>query len=318
MTIPNVKHILGDALHAAVEFALKEAFPSAGSSVSEAHVAAYAYLVWKNLSDNDAMKILGVPKPDQTVIDQLFAATYVQAPPDGFTYYVADAKHSRVIEPTHSFTGHLPLVRVPLALTDAQASVITTAIGTVEPADHLFQSVEQLSFKYASELGYTPARADVVTPARSHGSRFSAIALYLGYKNVADVEPSFYVLESGTATGTANMAFVSLDMKPIPARKKWYSPTPFTGPNAHYTGDLQTSGDEIVKLHVEAFSDVMVHEVTVDVTYKRCPPVYVWPALLTVQAAGRVGAISVKMGKLNLEDLFAPIGFALDWDQPLK
>lgn len=318
MNIPNVRHIIGDALHTAIEFAIKEAFPSAGSSVSDAHVAAYVYLIWQNLSEGDALKILGVPKLDQSEIDKLFMATYVQTQPDSFTYYMADAKHSRVIEPTHSFTGHLPLVRVPMAETDAQASVITTAIGTVEPVDHLFQSVQQVSSKYSSELGYSPSRVDVVTPARSHGSRFSAIALYLGYKDVSDVAPSFYVLESGTATGTANIAFLSPDMKPIPARKKWYSPTPFTGPNAHYTGDLQLVGDEVTTLHVEAFSDAMVHEVTVDVTYKRCPPVYIWPALLTVQAASRVGAISVKMGKLNLEDLFAPIGFKLDWDQPLK
>lgn len=312
----TVKDIVGDVVHATIASQLKQAFPDPRSVVDDKHVDAYVIYVWQNMADDASKQILGVDKPAQSVIDGIVNSLYVSMAPDGFKYYVANAKHSRVVDPgRHSFTAHLPLVRVPLAVTDAIACVIKTAIGDVDPADHLLQSVQQVAHKYAQTLGYSPVRVDLITPARSGGTRFGAIALYLGYRASADTAPSFYVLESGTATGASCMLFISPDMSPIPARKKWYAPTPFTDENAHYTGELDMNGDEPAVLHVHAFSDTMVNEVNVDVTYQQSPPTYIWPALLTAQAAARVGAISVKKGMFMFETLFAPLGFALPWDQ---
>lgn len=313
--ITTVKGIVGDATHAALASELRKAFPDVSSVIDDKHVDALILHVWNNVDDTTSQKFLGVSKPDPFVISDLQNALYVQEPPDGKRYYVANAKHARLVNPTHSFTAHLPLVRVALADTDATAKTVQTAIGIVDWKDHLLQSVEQVANKYSGLLGYSPVRADVITPARSGGTRFGAIALYLGYKDASDTSPSFYVLESGTATGSSCMLFISPDMKPIPARKKWYQPTPFTDAEAHYTGDLIMNGDEPDVLHVHTFSDTMVPEVNVDVQYQQTPPTYIWPALLTAQAAARVGFISTKRGETMFETLFAGIGAVLPWDE---
>lgn len=311
----TVEDIIGLATHAAIKEQIQKAFPDSRNHIDDKHVDALVLQLWQHTDDATAQKLLGVPKPDPFVITELQNALYVQEPPDGKKYYVANSKHSRITNPTHSFTAHLPLVRVPLAFADADAKDVQTAIGSVDLADHLLASVQQCSQKYEQLLGYEPARVDLITPARSSGTRFGAIAVYLGYKNKGDVAPSFFILESGTAGGAACMLFISPDMSPIPARKKWYQPTPFTDGGAHYTCEFVMNGDEPDMLHVHTFSDTMVPEVNVDVQYQSTPPTSIWPALLTAQAAGRVGYIASKRGEFMFESILAPLGALLPWDQ---
>lgn len=310
----DIKTIIGDATFSKIADHLKLAFPDPKVTVSDHHVNAFALYIWQKFDDAMSQLILGVPRPSQAEIDQLTAAISVVMPSDGRKYYVAAATHSRVINPHHKFTAYLPLVRVSLAATDKEAVTIHTSIGDIIPQDQLLPSVEQVSFKYQSLLGYTPARVDLIAPARAAGARFSAIAVYIGYRNADDTAPSFYILESGTATGEVMMNFISPDMGVIPPRKKWYEPTPFTTAEEYYTGQFIMNGDEPAALHVKALdTDQTTVKVTVDVVYEASEPRMIFPALLTAEAAARVGAIGVKMGKVIFEDLFAPIGYALPW-----
>src|ERR1700691_4109899 len=96
----------------------------------------------------------------------------------------------------------LPMVRValPEALSAGNA-VIATEIGDVDLSlDHLLGSIDLIDAKYGSAeyLGRRPARVDLVTPARDAKWRFGAIAVYLGYRQKEDRQPSFYILEAGT------------------------------------------------------------------------------------------------------------------------
>lgn len=310
----TIKTIIGDVIYNKIADHLKQAFPDSRVTIADHHVNAVALYIWQKLDDAMCQQLLGCPKPPQAQIDQFTADVSVVMPNDGKSYYVAAATHSRVTNPHHSFTAYLPLVRVTLAKTDQEAVTINTSIGDVIPQDHLLPSVEQVTFKYQSELGYVPGKIELLTPARAGGARFSAIGVYIGYRNETDTTPSFYILESGTASGEMMMTFFSPDMSVIPPRKKWYAPTPFTKPEEYYTGQFIMNGSEPSELHVKALdTDQTTVKVTVDVVYEKSAPLMIYPALLTAEAAARVGAISVKKGELIFETLFAPIGFALPW-----
>jgi len=311
----TVKELVGQTVYDQVAAKLQKAFPDPRVVIAPEHIDGFILNTWNNFDDENCQKILTLPRPAQAEIDALNAALPKAGPQDNFVYYVAVAKHSRVSNPHHSFTAHLPLVKVTVAKTDAEATTITTAIGDVKPEDHLLQSIEQLAFKYDEDLGYVPARVDLITPARLGDSRFGAIAVYLGFKNEDDEKPSFYILEAGTATGLALMLFISPDMGPISHKKKWYQPTPFTSPDHTYEGNLVVDGKEPKELHVRSYDPSKNLDVYVDVQYNVSPPDTVWPAFLIAEAASRVGAISVKKGQLIFESLFAPIGFVLPWDE---
>ncbi len=310
----TVKDIIGDATFNKISNHLKQAFPDPRVSIADHHVNAMALYIWQKFDAATCQNLLGCPKPDQAQIDQLTQDISVVMPSDGRSYYIAAATHSRIINPHHSFTAYLPLVKVELPQTDQEAVPITTAIGDINPTDRLLISVEQVAFKYQAELGYVPGKVELIAPARVLGARFGAIIVYTGYRNAADTTPSFYILEAGTATGETMMTFFSPDMGVIPPRKKWYAPTPFTTPDEYYTGQFVMNGTEPGELHVQALdTDQTTVKVKVDVVYEKSEPRMIYPALLTAEAAARVGAISVKKGELIFETLFAPIGFALPW-----
>jgi len=292
---------------------MSRAFPDARSKVVDLHVQAVLLHVWNKADDATCQQILGAPKPDPTVIDAFNAAIMTTCEPDGHVYYLAHATHSRVVEPgKHSFTAHLPLVRVGLAATDAEAKIITTSIGDVDPKDHLFQSVEQVAFKLQTDLPQVPKRVEVITPARSLGARFGAIAIYLGYYEDA-TSPSFYILEAGTATGDSMVYFLSPDMGPILPTRKWFIPTPFTNEQAFYAGELLMNGDEPDELHVHSMNSDKNVEVEVVVKYESTLPKYIYPAILTAEAASRVGLIAIAKGDLVYEEILAPLGRLLEW-----
>ena len=124
--------------------------------------------------------------------------------------------------------------------------------------DHLLGSIDLLASKYAGAeyLGYRPERVDLITPARVAGSRFGAIAVYLGYKKKADKAPSFYMFEAGTASGDAKMIYFSPSFAPIKNATSYYLPTPFVSMRNTYSGYVKMrpapDEDEPEKLFVES------------------------------------------------------------------
>jgi len=312
----NIKDFVPSVTYFKLANLIKISFPDARVSIQDHHVDALILNVWNKCDDDACQKILGAPKPDPTQIDEFNKLFMVSCEPDGHKYYIAHATHSRVVTPgKHSFTSHLPMVRVSLAETDEDAKVISTSIGEVDPKDHLFQSIEQVAFKLKDDLPQAPKRVDLITPARSNGARFGAVATYVGYYDPQGT-PSFYLLESGTASGESIIYFLSPDMAPIPPMKKWYEPTPFTTADAFYSGEMVFQGDEPDELHVRSLDKDQVLQVTVNVKYESTPPKYIFPAILTAEAAARVGMIAVTRGDLIFEEILAPLGRLLAWDSP--
>jgi len=314
----TIKDLVPTVTYLKLSNVLRLSFPDARVAVSDDHVDALILHIWNHCDDETCFAIFGAPKPDPTQIDEFNKSIMVTCTMDGHSYYLAHATHTRVSGPgKHSFTGHLPLVRVTLADTDQNAKVISTSIGDVDPADHLFQSIEQVAFKLKDDLVQAPAKVDLITPARSMGTRFGAIAVYIGYFDPKGA-PSFYILEAGTATGESMVYFLSPDMGTIPATEKWYDPTPFTGPDGYYSGDFIMQGDDPSELHVRAMDKNKVLQVTVNVQYTPSLPEYIFPAILTAEAAARVGAIAVARGDIVFEDILAPLGRLLTWISPPK
>ena len=309
----TIQDFVANSAYGKIQGLVQKAFPSA-QQVTPMHVEALILAIWNKCDPALVHKVLGTPPPDPTQLDafnQAFALTF---PSDGREYYLAHATHSRIVEPgKHSFTSHLPLVRVTLAATDANAPVQSTMLGDVDPKDHLFQSIEQVAFKLKNDLSQAPQRVDLVTPARSLGTRFGAIAVYVGYYDPAGA-PSFYVLEAGTATGDTMVYYLSPDFQPIMNTRKWFAPTPFTNDQAYYWGNFVMNGDQPGELHVKAMNSNQETEVTVNVVYEKlAQPKYIFPALLTAEAAARVGVIAIAKGMLEFEEILAPLGEMLEW-----
>jgi D-arabinono-1,4-lactone oxidase/FAD binding domain len=292
---------------------IKNAFPGPGNEISDEIVDAFIREVRRRgLPGTEALLL---PTPPPPAEDPTVAITT-------FPLYLAQAAHDRVLamdstKPFNSaFVGHLPTVRVPLpqALSYTNTT-LTTEIGTVDFArDHLAGSVELVGRLYAVELGYTPARVDLVTPARKLGVRFGAIAIYLGYRNESDTSPSFYILEAGLATGQAAMLYLGKTMDTTIVQPSGYLPTPFASPDNTYTGTLLVEDDQPVQLVVKSNAPNLPHYIQVTINYTQVSTSPgIWPGSLTVDAIARVAAIgqamAVPTGMPRLfEDVMAEIG----------
>lgn len=248
-----------------------------------------------------------------------------------FQLYIGHATHSRSLKmdtltPMESeFVGHLPMVRValPPSLLKTDEDIVRTPLGDVYlDGDHLVGSIELIVEKYgdADHLGYTPARVDLITPARLDGARFGAIALYLGYRGIADREPSFYLFEAGTATGVSKMLFFGKTMDTVITQMSWYEPTPFSGPTTMYSGGARADGCDPAFMWITATQQGQDrHYMEIRCTYERVESlILTGPTDLTLEAASRVALIGKTMGvptDIPLESLFAGIAKALDWNQ---
>ena len=191
-------------------------------------------------------------------------------------------------------------------------------------ADHLLGSIALITEKYGSAqyLGYQPARVDLITPARRSGSRFAAIAVYLGYRAATDRTPSFYLLEAGTATGEAKMIYFSAGMKPIPSVTSYYLPTPFVSLRNTYSGVLTMRAapeeDEPDRLVVRSYAVGQKEPyITVSVKYQRAPVLDLpAPIELTADAGARVALIARTMGlssAVELQTFLSNLGRNLSW-----
>ncbi len=320
----HVAKDLGAQRYNAIRSALTRAFPQANVNDevvgSVAAVLAHQRQNAKGPKDERGREVAPVHK-------------HVKA--KGHTLYLGDATHHRVksappaARPMQSqFTLSLPMVRVTLPdAIDPASTVIETAIGDVDLSrDHLLGSVDLIADKYSGKdyLGYRPARVDLITPARLEGSRFGAIAVYLGYRNKADRGPSFYMFEAGSATGDAKMIYFSPSMAPIASVTSYYLPTPFVTMRNIYSGGVTMkpapNEDEpksmIIRSTVPGDKDPYL---TVTLDYRRVEELEVpIPSHMTADAGARVALIAKTMGLENaveLQSVLAELGKSLSWEE---
>ncbi|EYF07169.1 hypothetical protein [Chondromyces apiculatus] len=320
----SVKETVGNEGYERVREVLQKAFP--GGEVTDAIVDGAIRAAWRVRLE--ALKALGVPVPspeEATAAEPSAEELAALASAPSYPLYLGNAQHQRVLamnsnEPFHSeFVGTLPLVRVRLPqslhLGDERVS---TAIGEVDlKRDHLVGSIALVTQKYGGQLGYRPARVDLITPARLWGVRFAAVALYLGYKEASDATPSFYLLEAGMATGQAAMLYLGQAIDSVIVARSGYLPTPFASPNNTYTGWVTMDGDEPVQLVVQANEPSRSFYIQVTVKYEKVStPDREWPADLTWEAMERVCAIGDAMKVptgIPLQEVLGALGLKRQW-----
>ncbi len=328
----DVKSTIGNDKYEEIRKLLQATFPGHGQLVSDDTVDGFVRALWRDRPQVGAD--LGLPKPPPEAMASLAASPDDAATTESASYplYVANATHHRVrkMASTESFEseflGKLPLVRVALPQSFdgmGRNPSVSTPIGTVYfSADHLVGNIDLINDKYGdpAHLGYRPARVDLITPARLDGTRFGAIAVYLGYKNADDAAPSFYILEAGTATGKAEMLYFAPTMDYKITSLSGYQPTPFSTPEDTYHGWLTMSEadpNEPGTMVVIANMPNLPFYIKVSVDYEPVPALHSpWPALITLEAAERVATIAQSMGVPSgepLTNVLAALGRLLPW-----
>ncbi|WP_437683550.1 hypothetical protein [Sorangium sp. So ce131] len=323
----SIQGIIAPESYERLRTTLAKTFPDT-TQITDAMVDSAVEAMWRDYRPEYAE--MGVPPPPPAG-PEAFGEAWVDATKSGFPIYVAHATHHRTLKkgsvtPMQSrFMGNLPVVRVtlPPKLTGARDHVISTPLGEVYLAgDHLVGSIELIASKYAGKahLGYTPERVDLITPARLNGMRFGAIAMYLGYRHMHDPEPSFYLLEAGTAMGEAKVLYFGKTIDATIVQPSWYDPTPFSSPSNTYRGHIRVDGVDPVHLSVQAFEPGHTSPyIEVNVDYERVTALSVpWPLDLVLGATQRVALIGQTMGVpsgIPLEGLWAMAGSRLRWIQ---
>lgn len=242
--------------------ALKEAFPDGHVEPADVDAAALALHRRKARLGNDglpeelAQLDLSPWAPELDQLAQLTGAdsedgqTAVERATDDVTrYYWVEASHRRKHPSDYlPFVGRLAMARVTLPARSPET--FRTALGTIEPEDHLIATVDEANQKFPSHLGAPLARVDVITPLRQ-GLRFGALSVYLGYHDPAQL-PSCYILEAGTATGQPKVLFLGKTLDAVINQYSGYKPTPFSCPDNAYTGRLHVEGDSPKQLQIKA------------------------------------------------------------------
>ena len=168
---------------------------------------------------------------------------------DKTRYYWVEATHARKHPADYAaFMGQLPMVRVRLPPSEPRDFL--TAVGTVEPEDHLIATVAEANEKFAGALGHDLSRVDLITPPRQL-LRFGAVSVMLGYRDPTML-PSCYILEAGTATGQAKVLFLGKQPDAVIDQYSGYKPTPFSCPDNAYHGSLTLENDNPRQLHIQA------------------------------------------------------------------
>jgi hypothetical protein len=253
---------LDEATRATLQRALKHAFPDAEVRPDDEDAAALA--LHRRIATRGPD---GLPpelarldfRNSAQQLDELAELTGANAP-DGLTpveraaddvtrYYWIEAVHTRKRPADYTpFTGRLAMARATLP--DSRPETFRTALGTIEPGDHLISTVNEANQKFAHKLDAPLTRVDVVTPLRQ-GLRFGALSVYLGYQDAAGT-PSCYILEAGTATGQPKVLFFGKTLDTTIDQISGYKPTPFSCQDNAYNGRLLLEGDSPKQLHIKA------------------------------------------------------------------
>ena len=293
----KIKDAVGAERYAKVRETLESCWPDEKAVVTDELVDELFKLAKHEWGSED-LKGIDLPKPTDLLAKQQGTKT---------SYYLGNATHSRVAAPHSLFIGELPLVRVsiPATGTSETAPVIQTEGGECLPEDRLFPSIDVMWARYKerlSHLGGKPERVDLITPPRLKGSRFGAVALYLGFRKASDVAPCFYALEAGLATGQPRIPFLGPTMDAVIVSQTNYRPTPFSGPHHWYRGHLTMKADHPAEpdvLVVEGFRAQPPDDPYIKVTVeyeKRAEPVMTNPLHLTLAAGARLTAIADGLG----------------------
>ena len=242
--------------------ALKQAFPDGHVEPGDVDAAALALYRrqrdsgTEGLPDELAQLDLSPFAPQLDELAQLTGADAEQgltaverAADDATRYYWVEAHHQRKHPSDYQgFTGRLAMARVSLPST--RPETFRTALGTIEPDDHLLATVDEANQKFATHLSAPLARVDVITPLRQ-GLRFGALSVYLGYYD-AEQPPSCYILEAGVATGQPKVLFLGKSFDAVINQFSGYKPTPFSCSDNAYTGRLHIEGDSPKQLNIKA------------------------------------------------------------------
>lgn len=310
---------LGSDLHEKLKSTLQDAFPDA--RIDDSDVEAFALALQQGLPDLDAqlpeeLKRLGIGSGDRKVSP--LARSVVSGPTDaeGVTrtprvegdslrYYWVESRHDRRDPAGHPpFVGKLAMVRASLPRVEPRRFI--SAIGTVEPSDHLIATVHEANDKFAAALKYELQRVDVITPPRQF-LRFGAVSVMLGYRD-ARAQPSCYILEAGTATGQPKVLYLGRTLDATINRRTGYKPTTFSCSDNAYTGQLTVVGDSPTVLHITA-RDIIGNQskpayiaITATFTEQKGPIANVWPGLLIARAGLIVASRSLSGLKNTCED----------------
>jgi hypothetical protein len=312
-----IRDFVGTSSYSKVGLAVDAAFPDRRSTASDEIVDSMVVRLWETLGDAGCQGI-GLRRPSDAEIEtfkQGIAGSTAGAPKGQgqFRHYQAKATHTRKFLPKDAFLGQVPMARVTLAATTAAATTIKTDFGDYVPQDHLYASAAQIAWKFSEELGDAPvARVDLVANMRMGGHRFGAVSIYLGYRQ-GDAAPSFYILEAGFATGESAVSFLSKDMTDVTPSRSYYQPTAFSSDRNYYSARLELTGDDPKKLTIWVQNQPQIPaHLQVEIEFE-AGGIAIWPMVLTIEAAARVGLIAQTIGMQTREALFAPIGAILPW-----
>jgi hypothetical protein len=274
---------------------VKKAFPDGKSD--DAAVDAYALAVWlaeatvqgvdleKYAAALDAQaKALGLKRQPGTLTSEIRAPARPAV--KAVRYYRVSATHDRELPDFMPFTGHLNMVRVTLPADKPRT--FKTQIGDVIPNDHLLATVAEVRSKFGGVMGPIQ-RVDVVTPARFGGVRFGAISVFLGYRQ-GETQPSFYVLEAGTATGEPKVLYEAPSFGTVLLEWAGYKPTPFASSKHIYTGKLTRTQDSPDILRITAHKNqAAAPYIKLTVKFEETRhPIAIWPGMHILQAASIV------------------------------
>lgn len=163
----------------------------------------------------------------------------VGAPTSGAVYRLR-ATHARRTPVTSVFTAETAAVRVDLPQHEPRA--ISTVLGRVLPSDHLVCTVDSLRDRFGSRLERPLERVELITQARSAGTRFAPMSLFLGYAPGAE-HPNFVVFEPGDATGKPGALYLAPTIDSVIEEPAGYQPTPLSSVGHWYTGGLRMTED---------------------------------------------------------------------------
>lgn len=293
----KIEDAVGRERYAKVRRTLERCWPDQHAVITDELVDELFRLA-KHEWGSEELKHIDLPKPTPELPKQQGKA---------IGYYLANATHARVAAPHSVFLGELPLVRIPLPATGTSqtAPPIETEGGVCLPTDRLFPSIEVMWARYAqrlTHLGGCPERVELITPPRLKGSRFGAVALYLGYRKTDDRAPCFFVLEAGLGTGQPRIPFLGPTMDTVIVTQTHYQPTPFSGPHHWYRGSVTMKAEdpgEPESLVVEGFRAQPPNDPYIKVTVeyeKRAEPVMTNPLHLTLAAGARLTAVADALG----------------------